>query len=290
MSIHTITGATGNIGSLVVERLIARGIRPRIFVRNAENARARFGGENRVEIHTGDLADAASLASVLAGADSLFLVNSGPDIGALDELAAKVAHAAGLRHLVKLSSYDARPEHNCGTGVWHAQGESAIRASGVPFTFLQPTGFMTNARWWAQSIKEHGVVRSATGSGAIPFIHSNDIADVVVETLTKPAEFIGECLPLTGPEALTYAEMAAKIGAVIGKPICFEAISDDEARSQQFAWKASRAMVEARISIFRAIREGRLATVTDTVERILNRKPIRFDQWAQENAAAFTAS
>lgn len=289
MSIHTITGATGNIGSLVVDRLIARGLCPRIFVRDVEKARARFGSDH-VDIRTGDLSDAQSLSAALEGADSLFLINSGPDIATLDELAAKTAHTAGIRHLVKLSSYDARAEHNCGTGIWHAKGESAIRASGVPFTFIQPTGFMTNALWWARAIKEQGVVRSATGDGAIPFIHPADIADVTVETLANPDEYFGASLPLTGPEALTYAQMAAKIGAAIGKQIHFESMSDDEARDQQIAWKASPAMVDARLSIFRAIRDGRLATVTDTVERILNRKAIRFDQWAQENAAAFIAS
>jgi hypothetical protein len=81
--------------------------------------------------------------------------------------------------------------------------------------------------------------------------------------------------------------MAAKIGAAIGTALRFEAISDEEARAQQIAWNAPPLLAEARLSIFRAIREGRLATVTDTVERLLGRKPIAFDQWARENAAAF---
>jgi uncharacterized protein YbjT (DUF2867 family) len=55
------------------------------------------------------------------GADALFLVNSGPELAALDELAAKAASAAGVKHLVKLSSYDAT-QRNIGTGVWHAHG------------------------------------------------------------------------------------------------------------------------------------------------------------------------
>jgi uncharacterized protein YbjT (DUF2867 family) len=148
--VYPITGATGNVGSLVAERLIARGDRPRIFVRDAQKARARYG--DRVDIFTGDLADAKMLATALAGADALFLVNSGPDLAALDELAAKAAKAAGVTQLVKLSPYGAR-ERNVGTGVWHAAGEAAIRASGIPFTFVQPSGFMSNAVYWARPIK-----------------------------------------------------------------------------------------------------------------------------------------
>jgi uncharacterized protein YbjT (DUF2867 family) len=280
---YLITGATGNIGSLIVERLLEQGVRPRIFVRDEAKARARHG--DRVDVAVGDLADEASLSAALAGVDGLFLVNSGHGLEVLDALAAKAALARGVRHLVKLSSIDAR-EQNVGTGVWHAAGEAAIRASGITFTFVQPSGFMTNALWWARAIKAEGVVRSSTGDGRIPFIHPDDIADVATSALTT-REHDGASLGITGPEALSYAEMAAKIGAAIGKPLRFEAMSDEEARRQQVAWAAPEPMVEARLSIFRAIREGRLAAVTGDVERVLGRKPIAFDKWAEHNAAAF---
>jgi uncharacterized protein YbjT (DUF2867 family) len=200
-------------------------------------------------------------------------------------LAAKNAKAAGVKHLVKLSSYDAR-EQNVGTGVWHAAGETAIRASGIPFTFVQPSGFMTNALFWASSIKAAGIVSAATGDGQIPFIHPVDIAEVAVKALTEP-EYAGQSLPITGPEALSYADMTAKIGVAIGKALRFQAISDAEARVQQIAWNAPPPLVDARLSIFRAIREGRLATMADMVERVLGRQPITFDQWARENVQAF---
>jgi uncharacterized protein YbjT (DUF2867 family) len=281
--VYLITGATGNVGSLVVERLIARGHRPRIFVRNAAKARARYG--DRVDVFTGDLADANTLTPALAGADTLFLVNSGPELAALDALAAKAAKGADVKHLVKLSSYDAR-EQNIGTGIWHAAAEAAIRATGIPFTFVQPSGFMVNALWWARSIKAEGVVRSATGDGKIPFIHSDDMADVAIQALTTP-EYIGQSLPITGPEALSYADMTAKIGAAIGRTLRFEPISEEEESRKMVSRGEPAEIVTAHLSIYRAIREGRLARVTDTVERILARKPITFDHWARENAAAF---
>jgi uncharacterized protein YbjT (DUF2867 family) len=139
---------------------------------------------------------------------------------------------------------------------------------------------------WARSIKSEGVVGTATGGGKIPFIHPQYIADVATEVLLSDS-YRGCALPITGPQALSYAEMAAKPGAVIGKPIRFASLCDEEARQQQLTWGASAELVEARISIFRAIRAGRLASVTDTVERVLGRKPITFDQWARENAEAF---
>jgi len=280
--IYLITGATGDVGSKVVERLIQMGQRPRVFVRDETKARSRFG--DRVDIAVGDLADEASLRAALEGIDALFLVNSGPQIPVRDEAAANAAKAGGVQHLVKLSSMDV--EQGLAIGAWHEQGEAAIRRSGIPFTFVQPTGFMSNLLAWAHSIKAEGVIRASTGDGRRAFIHSDDIAAVATKALTTRA-FEGESLPITGPQALSFAEAAAMIGAAINRQLTFQPISDDEARQRYAATGASPGDVDAHVSLWRAIREGRLAKSTDNVERILGRKPIPLDQWARENAAAF---
>jgi (4-alkanoyl-5-oxo-2,5-dihydrofuran-3-yl)methyl phosphate reductase len=280
---YLITGATGNVGSLVVRRLVEMGERPRLFVRDEARARERFG--DRVEIVAGDLTNAASLADAFLGVERLFLVNSGTDLAARDHLAASVAHRLGVRHIVKLSTMDVR-QRNVGTGVWHAQGEAAIRASGVGFTFVQPSGFMVNALAWAPAIKAHGVVSGATGAGRIAFIHPADIAAVATAALTTD-RFDGQSLPITGPEALSYADMVAKVGVVIGKRLVFRAISEEEERQRWRARGESPESIDYHLSIFRAIREGRLADVTDAVKRVLGRQPITFDHWVRENASAF---
>jgi uncharacterized protein YbjT (DUF2867 family) len=279
---YLITGATGDVGSKVVKHLLQRGYRPRVFVRNAQKAQALFG--HRVDIIVGDLGEPASLQSALERVDELFLVNSGPQIPVLDELAAKAARAAGVRHLVKLSSMDV--QHGLAIGAWHELGEAAIRASGISFTFVQPTGFMSNLLAWARSIKADGIVRASTGEGRRAFIHSEDIAAVATAALTTN-KYDGESLPITGPQALTFAEATEKIASAIGKELTFQPISDQEAGQRYSVVSGSAAETEAHVSLWRAIREGRLATVTDNVERILGRKPIPMDQWAIENAAAF---
>jgi uncharacterized protein YbjT (DUF2867 family) len=278
-----ITGATGAIGSLVTEQLIAHGERPRVFVRNEAKARARFG--SAVDAFTGDLADTKTLEPALRDADTLLLLNFGPNLAAQDAAAAHAAKSAGVKHLVKLSSYDAN--ENVGTGVWHAQGEAAIRTSGIPFTFVQPSGFMSNAAYWAHSIEHDGVVRSCTGDGKIPFIHPKDIAAVTVEALTS-SKYQGQSLTITGPEPLSYAEMAAKIGAAIGKTIRFEPISEEQVRLRMERDGDSPADIEAHLSIYRAIREGRLAKPTSVVEQILGRNPLTFDHWLKENLIVFS--
>ena len=277
-----ITGATGDIGSKVVEHLLQRGDRPRVFVRDADKARSRFG--DRVEIFLGDLADPVTLKAALAGVDEFFLVNTGPRIPLRDEIAAKAARAAGVRHLVKLSSMDV--EQGLAIGAWHERGEGAIRASGIAFTFVRPAGFMSNLFAWTASIQAEGMVRASTGNGRRAFIHSDDIAAVATKALTT-RQYDGQSLTITGPEALSFAEVTEKIGSAIGRRIVFQPISDEEARQRYSATGASAPDIDAHVSLWRAIREGRLVTVTNTVERVLRRKPIALEQWALENAAAF---
>jgi uncharacterized protein YbjT (DUF2867 family) len=279
---YLITGATGDIGSKVVDLLIQRSDQPRVFVRDKRKAISLFG--SCVDVFVGDLADPESLKAALKGVDSFFLVNTGPEIPARDEAAANAAKAAGVKHLVKLSSMDV--QHGLAIGAWHERGEAAVRACGVPFTFVQPTGFMSNLLAWAPSVKTEGVVRASTGAGRRAFIHSDDIAAVAVKALTTKA-YEGESLAITGPEALTFAEVTSKIAAAVGKPLTFQPICDDEARDRYSRISGSAEETEAHVSLWRAIREGRLGSVTNNVERILGRKPIALGQWLIENAEAF---
>src|ERR1700733_2182328 len=279
---HLITGATGDVGFRVVEHLLKRNIRPRVLVRNQAKALSRFGG--RVDIFVGDLAEPASIREALKGAETIYLVNVGPEIPRRDEAAAALAKEEGVQRVIKLSSLDVG--HGLAIGAWHEKGEAAIRAAGIPFTFVRPTGFMSNLLAWAHSIKTDKVVRTSTANGRRPFIHSEDIAAVSVEALINEA-YAGQSLAITGPDSLTFGEATAIIAEAIGEPLTCKAIPDEEARERYSRISGSAAETEAHVALWRAIREDRLAGVTHEVERILGRKPISLWQWAAENANSF---
>lgn len=277
-----ITGATGTVGALVTERLLARGERPRVFVRDAKRARSLFGA--RVDVRVGDLGDAGSVAAALDGVDALFLLNVGVDLAARDGLSASAARAAGVRHVVKLSTLDV--SLGVGTGPWHALGELAIQESGVPYTFIRAAGFMTNALGWAHPIRQGRVLRSSTGEGRIAFIDPEDIADVAAHALTvgRPEN---ETWVVTGPEALSYRAMVAIIGDALGATIRYEPISDAAARKVAMGWAEGPEYAEAVVDIWRAVREGRTAVTTDGVRRVLGRAAKPFRRWVEENRSAF---
>ncbi len=98
---------------------------------------------------------------------------------------------------------------------------------------------------------------------------------------------MGQAVPITGPESLTFGEVTATIAQAIGEPLAFRAISDEEARERYSRISGSPEETEAHVTLWRAIREGRLAGVSHDVERILGRKPIALRQWASENADSF---
>lgn len=183
-----------------------------------------------------------------------------------------------------MSSLDV--EHGLAIGAWHEKSEAAIRNMGIPFTFVRPTGFMSNLLAWAHSIRTESVVRSSTADGRRPFIHPEDIASVCLAALLND-EYTGETLPITGPESLTFAEVTAIISEAIGRPLSYQVISDEQARERYSRISGSQEETEAHVALWRAIREGRLAATTDRVERILGRKPIALRQWASENVRSF---
>jgi uncharacterized protein YbjT (DUF2867 family) len=113
---YLIFGATGNIESRVTERLIARGERPSVFVRDAKKAKVLFG--DQADIHVGDLEKPrSSLAAALTGIDGVFLVTDGPNLDSRDRAVAIAAKSTGIQHIVKLSTLDVHT--GVGTGPWH---------------------------------------------------------------------------------------------------------------------------------------------------------------------------
>jgi uncharacterized protein YbjT (DUF2867 family) len=283
--VYMLTGVSGNIGGLVAERLITRGERPRVMTRSPDKVRARFG--ERVDLTLGDPEDRSQLTAALRGVDALFLVHTGPELARLDAQAAEAARAAGVKRIVKLSALGARASGApTAVALWHARGEAAIQASGVPYSFVTPVGFMSNALEWARSIKAQRAVRASTGAGRIAMIHPDDIAEVSVSALASSAHE-GRSLVITGPEALSYAEMVAKLAAAIDKPLVFEAISDESARANLFRFGLDPALIDALITLWSEVRRGLVSVVTDEVERVTGHAARSFEQWARENAAAF---
>lgn len=272
-----VTGATGNAGSGVVNGLLELGAAVRGVVKHGSERRLPDG----VEAATGDLNDPDSLRAALEGVSAVFLLSGYEGIERLLEL----MDEAGVERVVLLSS-SAAPTRNLENAVarYHILSERAVRESGLPWTFLQPNSFMSNAFRWLPQIEKGDVIRGPFGDVAIAAIDPDDLGAVAARALTA-SDHEGETYRLSGPEALRPTEQVAILAKHVGRDLRFEAQGDEEARAEMEE-RMPREYVDAFFEFFSggAVDE---TTVHPSVEEITSRKPRTFDEWAQAHAAAF---
>ena len=208
-----VTAATGNIGRVLWPALADAGEAVRLLVRKPL---AAADDRRSVETVVVDLDRPDTLVMALAGADRLFLLSPGPDTSTQDAAAIGAAQEAGVRHIVLLSSLGVELG-GVGGGRPHAPGEQVVRESGLDWTILRPSEFMTNTLWWMDEITARGTVSVPSAEGRIGYVDPADIAAVAAAALTVPGH-AGSIHRLTGPAALTTAEAAAALPRCSGVP------------------------------------------------------------------------
>jgi uncharacterized protein YbjT (DUF2867 family) len=278
-----VTGATGNTGRELARELDAAGAAFRVLVRDPARAAGLPASAERVP---GNLDDPATLVPAFAGADKLFLLT--PGIGT-DHVrhAVAAARAAGVRHIVHLSSFNVLGDPMPAMGRWHHEREQVIRASGIPATFLRPGGFMTNALDWLPAVRDGGYVLDPAGPGRYAPVDPADVAAVAALALTQDGHQ-GREYVLTGDEALTIAEQVAILSAATGLDIKVrEPANPDEAVRARFPHGAPPALADAFLEAITLMRADTTGLRTDTIRRLLSRKPRTFTDWCACNAGIF---
>jgi uncharacterized protein YbjT (DUF2867 family) len=267
MTTIAVTGATGQIGGRVARRLAD--LEPRLVVRDTHRA-PEIAGTTVVQASYDDL-DAG--ISALRGVDVLLMVSASESRTRRAEHRTfiRAAAEAGVGHLVYTSFVGAAPDAAFTLGRDHFDAEQAVRETGMAPTFLRDNFYLDVLPYFAD---EQGVIRGPAGDGRTAAVARADVADVAAVVLRSPAGHAGATYELTGPEALTFTEIADRIAAAQGRPVRFE----DETVEQAYAWRkaaygAEDWQLDAWVSTYTAIRDGELATVTDDVRRLTGHAP-----------------
>ena len=279
-----VTGAGGTVGSEVVKQLKAAGAKFRVGFRTPAKAdKARAEGLDTVVF---DFNDRASIAAALKGVDKLFLLSGNvPNQSQIEINAVEEAKKAGVKHIVKLSVLHADGEQYT-FARWHRVAEKAIEKSGVAWTFLRPTGFMQNfVNYNAGSIKEQGAIYEPMDA-KVSFVDVRDIAAVAVKALTSPGHE-NKAYELTGPEALTYEQVAEKLSRATGKPVKAVFTGTDAARQAMLGMGFPEFMADAVLDLQTVYANGLSGTVYPDVEKVTGRKARNLDDFLRENKAAF---
>ncbi|TDE37790.1 NAD(P)H-binding protein [Actinomadura sp. 6K520] len=275
-----VTGATGNVGRRVVERLVAAGHGVRAVTRDPSRANLPAA----VEAAAADLADPETLRPHLDGVRAVFLIWPFVDPAAAAQLAPRVVDVltgAGSPRVVYVSAASAETDPD---SFW-AVMERAITASGLPWTMLRPTGIATNTLGWAAPIRAEGVVRWPYGAAARSMVHEDDIAAVAVEALTSDRHD-KQTYVLSGPETVTQAEQVRIIGEVIGRDLHWQDVPAEAVRTMLAEEMGSPAFADAALATWAALVETP-EQVTGDVAAVLGRPARTFAQWAADHAADF---
>jgi len=275
-----VIGATGKVGGSAVRHLGDGGHRVRALTRDPSKVATGPG----LEAAFGDIDRAETLPPAMEGVDAVFLVAGGWDIPGEEANVIGAAEAAGVRHIVLCSSLGV--EHNVASGPFHRPGEERLRASSLSWTILRPSVYMANALMWAESIKAQGVFYEPTGDGAHAMIHHDDIGAVAATVLTGDGHE-GRTYELTGPAAVTAAQCAETLSAVLGRPVQHVDVSDEAFRAGMSASGAPEVLVDSLARYYAMVKAGDFAMVTATVPELVGRPGHTFENWATENVAAF---
>jgi uncharacterized protein YbjT (DUF2867 family) len=269
-----VTGATGNVGRSLVDTLDAGGHRVRAIARTPDRAALPAS----VDVVPAGLSAPETMVGALSGVDKLFLLGAFPTTGdVLDR-----ARQAGVEHVVLLTSrcvIGGAPD-NAITRMW-LDAEAAVERSGLPWTILHPSGFHSNALRWLPQLQQGDAVRAPWPDVPIASIDPADIA-AVAATVLVDGGFEGAALELSGPEALTPGQQVATLGEVLRRPLRYEPLTDDEARTAMAA-DTPPDFVDA---LFRFFSDGEFddSHVVDTVLSVTGRRPRTFGDWVQEHA------
>ena len=264
-----VTGATGGLGGRVARALAERGVAQRLLVRDASRA-PELPDSTVAETTYGDRAAAVA---ALRGVDTLLMVSAAETAERLDEHRTFVAAAAeaGVRQVVYTSFYGAAPDATFTLARDHWATEEALRDSGMAFTFLRDCFYLD---FIPQLVGDDGVIRGPAGAGRVAAVARDDIAAAAVAVLLSPVAHAGATYDLTGPEALTFTEIAEILTAHTGRTVTFHDESVEEAYASRRRWEAPPWQYDAWVSTYTAIAHGEMAGVTDHVARLSGRPPI----------------
>jgi len=280
-----MTGASGRYGRLATEKLIGQGRARDLILITRTPARLADCAQAGCEVRYGDFDRPESLRAALRGADKLMLI-SGTRVGARvrqHRAAIDAAEAADVRHIIYTSFVNVEPANPAIVAIDHRETENLIRASGLAFTFLRDAHYadamILNA---GPGFIASGVWLTSTQGGREAMVWREDCVNCAVAVLTENGHE-NKTYPVTGPNRESFAEVAAMLAELTGRPIRLVETDDAGMYAHFDALGIPREPVDDQtvsgipwnsddmVSFERAIREGFLDVCTDDVQRLTGR-------------------
>ena len=278
-----VTGATGKVGSEAVRLLRHRQMPVRASVRSPEKAAAL--AEAGAKIAVGDLDEPVTIDDAMKGISTVVLVSPGVPAQELNVIHSAVR--AGAEHVIKITS-NASADSPIARRRWQAEIEAGLTASGLSHTLLRNNAYMQNFLALAPAIAKTGSFGSSTGAGRVGMIDARDVGAVAAAIAASPAPHAGKTYWPTGPELLSYSDVAAVLSKVLGRPIAYRELSYEDDKAAMTRAGVPEPVAEMNAQAFSMIADGDAAWITEDVPALLGRPARSFEQFATDYAAAFS--
>src|SRR5215216_4352469 len=278
-----VTGATGGLGGRVARRLAGRGVAQRLVVRDAARAPELDGAE----VAEATYGDGEAMRQALDGLATLLLVSASEaaDRVRLHTTAVEAAVAAGVERVVYTSFFGAAPDCTFTFARDHWHTEEALKASGLRATFLRDNLYIDFLPLMAGP---DGVIRGPAGDGRVAAVTRDDIAEVAVAVLLDEGDgHLGRTYDLTGPEALTMAEVAEQLSAVAGRSVTYHAETLEEAYASRAHYGAPDWEVAGWVTTYAAIANGELDAVSGDVAAVAGHPPMGLTEFLRDNPDSY---
>jgi uncharacterized protein YbjT (DUF2867 family) len=281
-----VTGATGNIGKELVQQLDQQGIPFRVLVRSAAQA-AALSALPQAQPITGDFNDARSIRAALEGMEKVFLLTPSSELAEQQQLHfTRAAKEAGVEHIVKLSQFAAGKQSPVRFLRYHAVVEEAIRQSDLAYTFLRPNLFMQALLGFRDLVVQQRKFFASIGDAKVSLVDTRDIAAVAAVALTQPGH-AGKTYQLTGPQALSHAEIAALLSAAVGYTIQFIDVPAEYMHQALLAAGFPAWQAAGLVEDYGHYGRGEAAEVYTDIQDITGRPARSFSSFAGEYAHCF---
>jgi uncharacterized protein YbjT (DUF2867 family) len=284
-----ITGATGTVSGALMDALSDADVDLRALVRDEAKAQ---GIESRgVQVRVADLGTPESLPGAFEGVNDLWLLNANSPCAPEHSInAVWAARHAGVQRVVRMSAVGAAHDAPTRSGRLHALADNQLENSGLAWTILRPHFFMQNLLDSVDTIIEQNAFYLNAGEGRIGAIDVRDVAEIATKILTdEPDRHHAKVYTPTGPEAISFTQVAAHLGEATGNDVSYVAVPDDAARQAMLDAGLSEWLAGMLVEYGQAFSTGWSDYTTNDVKELLGRPPRRFADFARDHAAAFTS-
>lgn len=281
-----VTGASGWLGSLIVDRLLAIVPADQVGVSVRDPAKVTGLSKRGVRVRKGDFAEPESLTRCFEGATNVLIVSSnarahGGDTLAQHRTAIDAAKAAGAQRIVYTSHMAASADSAFPPMHDHAATEEYLRDSGVPWTALRNGFYAESALTMTDGAASIGVLE-APADGKVSWTAHSDLAEAAARVIAGRVSFTGPTPPLTGLDTLAFTDLAEILSEVTGNPVIRKVISDADFEAKLADRGVPPKVIPISLGYYRAARAGEFSHVENTLQEIIGRVPTTLKQVVQD--------